>query len=462
VNKFLFMVGLTCGGTFGALLRGPFVPTLTYYFYAVLRPQYLWKFQLSTFPDLNWSLYVALAAMLSYLPWVFGVVGAGDPLRRVFPRFIWPHRMMIGFAVWETLSYLNANSQYKLANDTFEEFVKIFIMYLLATQVVRSVKQIHLLYLAVAVAIAYIAFEVVSIYVTSGYLVIYKRGFAGLDNNGAALLLAMGVPLCYFGWEMTRGWYRWGFLLAIPVIGEAVMSSYSRGAMLAVIMTAPLYLLYSRKRAVLLLCFAAAAVAVPVVAGQEIKDRFASVNQATGDDSFQNRLTTWDIARRIANDYPVFGAGIRCSNLITKQYGADLDGRTIHNIYLQIAADSGWLGLMWYLLLVGTGVGAMWSARRRLWRETDPESVRAVALLGGLECSLWTFQIGAAALSLETFEPAYLVLLLGSQIWAVTTAQVTAEPTARRVVPLRAPAPRPGVASPHFAPRRPYRGPATP
>ena len=54
--------------------------------FAILRPQYLWIWQLQQFPELGWSFYVAGAALLSYLPWVFGIVGApNDPLRRVFP-----------------------------------------------------------------------------------------------------------------------------------------------------------------------------------------------------------------------------------------------------------------------------------------------------------------------------------------------------------------------------------------
>ena len=444
VSKFLLLVGLTLGGGVGALARGPFVPTAVYYLYAVLRPQALWKFQLAAWPSLGWSFYAAAAALLSYLPWVYGVAGTpDDPGRRVWPRFVWPHRMMLGFGVWQTLSYLNANDMTRAA-PYYEEFAKILVMYLLSTQVLRSVGQIRVLYLVVLGALAYLAFEFLQIYYTTGYLVLYRRGFSDLDNNGAALMLAMGVPLCFFAWEFTAGYHRWLYLAVIPVIAEVVMSSYSRGAMLSALAVAPLYLLYSRKRRFLLAVFAAAAVAVPVVAGKEIKARFFSASEGSADDSFASRLVSWDCARRIANDYPVFGAGIRCSNLLTLDYGADLFGRTIHNQYLQIAADSGWVGMAWYLALVGTAFGAMWKARRRLWRQTDPESVRTVALLGGVELSLATFMVGSVALSLEMFEPPYLMMLLGSQVWAIANAQVT-PPPARRVPARRVPAPPAGV-----------------
>ena len=224
VNKFLLLIGLTVGGSVGAVVRGPFVPTVIYYLYAVLRPQALWKFQLDAFPSFGWSFYAAGAALASYLPWVYGVFGSqADPTRRVSPKFVWPHRMMIGFGIWQTLSYLNANDMWRAA-PYYDEFIKVFVMYMLSTQVIRTFGQVRVLYLITTFSLAYIAFEVVQVYYLTGYLVLYRRGFAGLDNNGAALMIAMGIPLCYFAWEFTRGYHRWGYLLLIPFLSEAVMS----------------------------------------------------------------------------------------------------------------------------------------------------------------------------------------------------------------------------------------------
>ena len=446
VNKFLLVVGLTFGGCLGGLLRGPFVPVLVYYGFVVLRPQALWRFQLDQYANLGWSFYLACAALVSYLPWVFGGVGAADdPERRVFPKFTWSHRLMMMFGLWMTLSYLNANDNGR-AWQSYEEFLKIWVMYALSTQVIRSFRQIHLLYIVATLSLAYLAFEIVQIYLMTGYLVLVKRGFAGQDNNGAALLLAMGLPLCFFAWEMTRGWYRWAFLLMMPVIGEAVLSSYSRGAMVSAAAAAPFYLLYTRKRKFVLVCFALTAVAVPFVAGKEIKERFLTTLNANDDESFQSRNLSRGIAIAIANDYPVFGAGIRCSGLEMLSRGGDMENRTVHNQYLQIAADEGWVGLAWYMLFLGAAFTAMWRARRRLWREPDPECVRAVAMLGGIECALITFFVGAMALSMETFELPYLLLLIGTQVWSIVNAQVAVppRPVARQQL-FAGPAPRRGV-----------------
>ena len=78
----------------------------------------------------------------------------------------------------------------------------------------------------------------------------------------------------------------------------------------------------------------------------------------SADASANSRLTTWRIAWQMAGENPIFGLGIRNSNLYTYDYGADMPGRTIHSQYLQTAADSGLVGLGLYLaaLFIAGGV----------------------------------------------------------------------------------------------------------
>jgi O-antigen ligase len=140
--------------------------------------------------------------------------------------------------------------------------------------------------------------------------------------------------------------------------------------------------------------------------------------------------------------------------------GADMEGRTIHSQYLQIAADSGWIALACYLLMVGITFGSIWQARWRLWNRKDADAKRAIAMLNGVECSLVSFLVGALALSLEVFEPSYLLLLMGAQVWALLNAHDTARGRPRgqpqAIVPRTAPPREP-------PPQRPagHRGPST-
>ena len=65
------MIGLTALGVGGCLAASPFWGIAVYYLFAVLRPQSLWAYE-SFIPDIPWSFYVALAAMLTAAIWRFG------------------------------------------------------------------------------------------------------------------------------------------------------------------------------------------------------------------------------------------------------------------------------------------------------------------------------------------------------------------------------------------------------
>jgi probable O-glycosylation ligase (exosortase A-associated) len=446
MKQYLVLLALSAFGVFGSFLWTPYIGVSLYYMYAVMRPQYLWKWQLAGAPALlPWSFVVAVASILGYVAWAGGLMSFGrreTSLMRFRAKFTVAHWAMMAFATQVTLSFLFSNDMYQSQN-WYGEYMKIFGMYFLASRVVRTAGQVRGLYILVTLAIGYVAWEMNAIYLQTGKLIIARDGFAGLDNNGAGLLLALGVPLCYFAWEFTQHRVRWFFLLLIPVIVHAVGSSYSRGAMLSILAALPFYFLYSRKRKFLTVLALAGLASLPVLFGKEIQERFFSVKKSETDDSFQVRVQSWRIAVEIANDYPVTGAGIRCSNAEMWRRGADMEGRTIHSQYLQIAADSGWPALALYMVMTACTFYTIWRARLALWRRTDPESVRAVALLGGVECAIISFLIGAFALSLEVFEVAYLLFFLGAQVWGLVNATDTLATGYRPPIQVTVPARRP-------------------
>jgi O-antigen ligase len=198
---------------------------------------------------------------------------------------------------------------------------------------------------------------------------------------------------------------------------HAVMLTYSRGAMLSVIVGVPAMLVCARQRRLLgAFVLVSATIAIPMMAGKEVRERFFTVSKYNVDESVGVRFASWRAAYNMAWDYPVFGVGVRNSNLFSFRYGADMEGRTIHSQYLQIAADSGWIGLTFYLL---TAMMSLWGAYRvksLLGRHADGEGRIANAIAGGSICSLILFFFGAAFLSVEVFELPYLLIFLAAQL----------------------------------------------
>ncbi|HEY2784977.1 MAG TPA: O-antigen ligase family protein [Fimbriiglobus sp.] len=417
MKQTIFMVVLTASACLGSFVIRPFIGLAVYILYAVLRPQFLWKWSLEW--GVSWSFYVAIATIAALV-----ITGSRPPSSapgRCPPgrfKFSWSHGFFYAFGLAIILSYIFARDR-QAAEQHMDEYSKLYVMYTVGMICIRTVGQVWAIFLIYTLSLAYISYEINFQYLVNGYLGIAKQGYGGHDNNGAGMLLAMGVPLCAFAWEYYRRWYRWAFAILIPVIIHAVLLTYSRGAMLSLIVASPFWVLRGkyRKQKFLLGCLVAAT--IPFLAGKEIADRFFSISKMDTDGSAQSRFTSWSIGLQIASEYPVFGIGVRNSPLVTFDYGADEPGRVIHNQYIQIAADCGFVGAACYLGIVGL---AFWNFRKvaQLARPYDDiDSRRTYLAACGLQSSLVTFCTGAFFLSCEAFEPQYYLFLCAAMLRSI-------------------------------------------
>jgi probable O-glycosylation ligase (exosortase A-associated) len=451
MKQLILMILLTAFGALGALFNGPFWGLSVYYLFAVLRPQFLWKWTLPT--DIQWSLYVAIPTLVATMLHGFGFYF--DPSEPTLnKRFGLGHVALLGFVIWLLISYVLAFDATR-ATPVVIEYSKIFTMMAVSAFIVRQVWQIRLLLFLATLSLIYIAYEVNFLYLVNNYLGIYLNGYGGLDNNGAGLMLAMAVPICVFIWESHRKLWRWFFAAMVPVLLHAVLMTYSRGAMVALLVTSPLIFLRSRRKKLMTVGFVALAFIIPLLAGPEIRKRFFSVEQYEEDKSAQSRFSSWSAGFAIAKDYPVFGIGPRNSPLVIKRYGADMSGRVIHSQYLQLAADSGFVGLAWYIGILICTWSALRSVRKATKRDLSETGIRVFGIACGLEGALAVFCVGALFLSLEVFELPYLLMMLSMQLplalrASEATSAVTLEqarpPTLGSAHALRFPAPRPNNA----------------
>jgi probable O-glycosylation ligase (exosortase A-associated) len=435
MKQLIFLILLTLIGTIGAFSISPFWGVAVYYFFAVLRPQYIWQWALISYDadKIRWSYYVAIATILAALAHKFGFVAVSEPGnsagqsltidaaaqdRRSGKSFTSAHILILAFGLWIGVSYLGARDR-GIAGPWFWEYAKIFIMFLVATLLIRSIRHVWTLFVLGSVALGYLAYEINATYLSLDHprITIYDDGYGGLDNNGAGLMLAMGVPMCLFVWEGVERWWRWAFAAMIPVLIHSVLLSFSRGAMLALLVGCPLFYLRSKHKKQLLICGLILFLALlPRMAGKEVRDRFFSIEQYEKDESVQGRFSSWKVAWEIAKDYPIDGIGLRNASAYADQYIPEAKDRTIHSQYLQILADTGFVGLALYL----SALFLVWRNTRRAqlvsrdWTGQDQRHAYAAAC--GVECAMFVFCVGASFLSLEVFELPYLLLLLGCQL----------------------------------------------
>ena len=408
---------MTLLGALGAM-QTPFWGVLLYYTLAMLRPQHLWDWALDG--SIRWSMMAALIALISFLLHISKVIS-----RSSFNMMI---TLILGYALLVLFSTIMAFNP-QIAQGWAIEYAKVMVIAIVASLVLEHFWQIKALALMILLMLGYIAWEINFLYFfQGGRLNIFHYGYGGLDNNGAGLMLAMGIPFAYaFAVAPMKGMWRWWPLAAV-VIGlvmmHAVMMTYSRGAMLASIIGLGWILMHHRPRWQAAGAAIALVFALSVMAGPQIQQRFMSTTNFKEDASAQSRFDSWAAAWQIAWENPLFGKGIRNSNQYTHNYGADKFGRTIHNQYLQIAADTGIPAATLYIFMLGYG---MWNFRRARMMcrdalnsdEADSLSddkhnkiQHASAICLGAQASLVIFIVDGLFLSLEMFETPWLLLVL--------------------------------------------------
>ena len=263
---------------------------------------------------------------------------------------------------------------------------------------------------------------------------VFHVGFGGLDNNGAAALLMLGIPFAYFLAMSPAG--RWvtarrvvGVIIGLLLM-HAIMMSYSRGAMLAATFGLLWLMFNHRPRFQAVALSLLLVVAIGAMAGGEIRDRAMSTADYKNDESALSRLDSWSAAWDIVWEHPILGKGIRNSNEYSQNYGADKAGRTIHNQYLQIAADSGVPAAGLYIAMIAVGIYGLGRARKRCLvaerafeKDPDPkgphdrkelvnEAKDAGMLCLAMQTGLMTFSFSSIFLSVELVELPWLLIAL--------------------------------------------------
>lgn len=239
--------------------------------------------------------------------------------------------------------------------------------------------------------------------------------FAGYLGLAAPL----AVSLAIWAWSATlaqgrqqrrlvvdvapKRWQQFALPLAAAVICLGVLVSWSRGAWLGLAAALLVVLLAHARRAAPLLVLAAAAVgAVVLIFGladllpPSITARLGDLSSYVGivdvtrsavtDANFSvvERLAHWQAAINMWTDHPWLGVGPGNYATVYELYRLPRWQNALghaHNVYLNVAAESGVLGLLGYLLLWAASI---WQALRGAASDRRLVAAVSAGVLGGL------------------------------------------------------------------------------
>ena len=171
--------------------------------------------------------------------------------------------------------------------------------------------------------------------------------------------------------------------------------TYSRGAWLSLFIVLVALGAWARKGKYLILALFSL-IGVVILAEPSVMERISSIWNPQSESSSAMRLAIWDSTLYMIRDYPVFGIGWGSFPHIYPAYDYFLgDEKPIiyhaHNLYLHLAAETGIVGLLLWLGIVGICFKDMW---RRMQKHEPMAfgicSALGVVLLGGLTDN-WLF-----------------------------------------------------------------------
>ena len=409
----LFTYLLTYGGAAVALLN-PFVGLCVYIAFSIIKPDAMWPWSV---PPGQYSRTVFLATLLGWLLSGFGVLRLG--------RARMPLLLLAGFFFWCVLSAFQAPDQ-ALAWAYVDSMLKMHLPVLVGLTLLNSLDRLRTLAWVIVVSQGYVAFELNLSYL-GGYNALQEQGFAGMDNNSAAIAFVSALGMAFFlGMNETVPWRKgvcYGFA---ALLAHAILFSFSRGGMLAMGLAAVVGFIMLPKRPSYVFSFAIAMLIGVSLAGNEVRNRlstaFAQGEQR--DESAQSRLDLWRDCWDLIKKYPILGAGPDHWPLHAADYGWPA-GKEAHSLWVQNAAELGIPGVLLLLGFYGWTMAALWPLAKESSDVPDPwyrDAARMVVT------SLVGFLVSAQFVSLEALEIPYYVTLVGAGSLRLLTLQPEGPP----------------------------------
>jgi O-antigen ligase len=385
------------------------------------------------FVIMTYRLPIGTLAMVAAL---VGLVLQRDTLRT--PTFLW---LLLAWMVWAVLGY-TVTRYPDAVHDSLIERGKVFLVTLVAVNVLRTGAQVRffMLFLLVTYVLFPIRSTLVNYFVTGNTMSGRAVGpfIYGNPNDLAALTIMMLGPALALWASAARGnWVRWlGGAGAAPLFVVIVLTQ-SRGGFLALAtMALPSAVTLGRRRPWTALAFAAVVGLTLHLAPAAFWDRMAGLGKASRvetigemdpEGSARQRFAVLQTALRIINDHPLLGVGLGAYDRANADYNPALGHLDTHNTYLNIIAETGLPGLVFFLAIVTIVVRGAQDARRRARRAlpAEAESLRWLqyALVGYLTAGVFGSYSGL------TFPYIFLALLwsasqaVRAQCKAVSAAQ---------------------------------------
>ena len=310
--------------------------------------------------------------------------------------------------------------------EIYTDLVKTLLLALLMPALVTSRARAHVLVLAIAMSAGFYGLGEGLKFLKSGGSHI-SQGVGNLgDRNHFAVAVTMVLPLIlYLVWYSKQKWARLAALAGLFINVLAVISSQSRGGLLALIGVALMLVLRSKRKFTGLLLVCAVGFTVVQLAPADWFNRMNTIKEAAEDGSFMGRVIAWKRASAIALNHPLVGGGYRSVQdpgvyekfRLEQGFMGFIDtppshyAAAAHSIYFEVMSDTGLLGLFLFLGIMVSPLLVLGKVNR-MCTQIGPHYQWAADLMTMLNLGIVAFLVGGASISAAYFELAYVLVAL--------------------------------------------------
>jgi O-antigen ligase len=420
--KGLLLTYLLGYGGAAASIFNPVIGLFVYTLFSIVRPQNLfsWAGDLS-----GMSFYVGTAMGIGW------VVRGGGNWRFGQARLL--VILLLAYFFWYMLSAALAPDQ-TLAWNMVMERSKVVLAFMVGITMLDSQQWLRRFAWLVVLAHGYLGFEM-----NLSYLRGVNEAAEGLlgDNNSFAISMVASLgPAIFLGVSAERLWQKGLAFGSAALIMHTVLLTYSRGGILAMMITGVIVLITMPKRPSYLLGVLVVAALAVRFTGPELAERFKTTFAAAEerDASARSRLDLWRDCLTLMGESPLVGVGPAHFPRVSFRFGWT-KGKQAHSTWMQLGAETGIPTLM---ALLGFFTYAALCGLRLAWRYRQHEiGVYGLYTFSGLV----GYMIAAQFVSIEGLEvPFYVALVTATalKLQSSEMAQAAAE-AAAPVVPAWAP-----------------------
>jgi len=349
--------------------------------------------------------------------------------RRLQP--FWSRELTLFFAFFfiATISVVFATARENAMGMWSGTYIKVAIMVLVICWITRTPKDFALatrLFVGAGILIAVIAIsnKMNGIGLVEGTRVTIGRDIGSQigDPNDLALVLLFPASFA-LSLLLTRGMSPMSRIfggIAFVVVVWGIIATQSRGGLLGIVAVCGVFGVRTIKsKAVLAMIAAVGLMGLFAMAG--INDRQSGGAAESGiDESAMGRIYAWGAAWKMAITHPLTGVGMDSFNNNYFFYSSHWDGKNhaVHSTWFQIMAETGFIGFLIFVSLIGRVGLTAWNSVKRAWSGDLPDfwsdgektAIRgmSMALLAGLA----GISVSCTFLTMGYTWPLYMLLAL--------------------------------------------------